>query len=74
MSSSKLNDFLDRYIEGEKNSYFFCILDGEDNYMIQGGNFFRKQDARDCLLAKLVEFLDNPPICYRSAIPKSIKK
>ena len=59
---SKLNDFLDRYIEGERNSYFFALLDGEGQYMIQGGNFYRKQDARDCLLANLITFLDHPPV------------
>lgn len=59
MSAMTMNEFLDRYIEGVPGSYYFCIevIWGRE---ISGGQFFYKKDARDMLLGKLVNFLDDP--------------
>lgn len=50
-------EFLDRYIQGERGSYFFCI-EPAWGVQIAGGQFFYKQNARECLQDKLIHFLD----------------
>jgi hypothetical protein len=56
---SKLNQFLDRYIQGERGSYFFNIelIWGRT---ISGGQFRLRSGARENLLLKLTNFLDDP--------------
>jgi hypothetical protein len=53
------NEFLDRYIQGAPGEWFFCI-EIIWGHQISGGMFFRKQDARNLLLGKIVDFLDAP--------------
>lgn len=55
----KMNDFLDRYIQGDEKYYYFDIeiIHGKN---IQGGQFHYKKDARKLLLKKLIDFLDDP--------------
>jgi hypothetical protein len=60
-----MNKFLDRYIQGEPGSWFFCIelIWGRQ---ISGGQFYRRSDARRALLNRLTEFLDDPEIFLSS--------
>lgn len=55
----KINNFLDRYIQGEPNYYYFNIelINGKT---ISGGHFHYKQHARDNLLMKIQQMLDKP--------------
>lgn len=52
-----MTEFLDRYIQGERGSWFFT-LELPGGVQISGGSFYMKQHARDNLLSKLVKFLD----------------
>jgi hypothetical protein len=55
----KMNDFLDRYIQGEPGGYFFDIeIMWYRN--IQGGMFSYKAQAREYLLNRIITFLNNP--------------
>jgi hypothetical protein len=60
-STMSINQFLDRYIQGEPGYYYFQIelIWGRE---ISGGQFHRKQDARNSLLSKLISFLDDPNV------------
>jgi hypothetical protein len=59
----KLAEFLDRYIQGEPNNYYFNIeiTNGRD---ISGGQFHYKRDARKALLSKIITFLDDPELFF----------
>jgi hypothetical protein len=54
-----LNEFLDRYIQGDPGYYYFQIefIWGRG---IHGGYFHYKRDARKNLLNKLIQVLDDP--------------
>ncbi len=54
----RMNEFLDRYIQGEPGGYFFYIEVGHEQ--IQGGMFTYKADARQLLLNKILDLLDGP--------------
>ena len=55
---TKLNEFLDRYIQGDPNNYFF-LIEFPQGKEISGGLFYSKSQARDNLLEKLTKMLDD---------------
>jgi len=55
---TKLNGFLDRYIQGDPNHYFF-LIEFPQGKEISGGLFYSKSQARDNLLEKLTKMLDD---------------
>lgn len=57
----KMNDFLDLYVAGSPGEYYFQIT-AKDGYEINGGMFYRKQDARNLLLNKIINFLDGDDV------------
>jgi hypothetical protein len=59
----KMADFLDRYIQGEPNNYFFQI-EIKFGKEISAGQFHYKRDARKALLSKLITFLDDPELFF----------
>lgn len=56
-----MNEFLDSYIGGGPGEYYFQVT-AKDGYEINGGMFYRKQDARNLLLHKIINFLDGDDI------------
>lgn len=52
-----MNEFLNRYVQGRPGEYYFQL---EHEYLgsFSGGYFYRKQDARLALLARIICILD----------------
>jgi hypothetical protein len=48
------NEFLDRYIQGGPGNWFFQI-----DLLIEDGYFYRKQDARNALLNRIITLFDD---------------